>query len=251
MSPLQPQEAQQLSEKLSAMPPPARGEALAQIGAALPIGRLAALADQLDAKDKPQALAMKLGADRTSAGRVVGDLVLRGAQALKDKTVKKDDTALAGWRADIASQVRGTLGDERAENDVIDAAYFVRAAMDNDGTPIAGFNLEASTRMAIKMVIGEPLERNGVKTILPRGMDENAFDKALSIYTPDTLKAAAPSGTLYVRGQPVDLQRFSDSIGRYGFKRDGRGNYLPSSGGAFVTTDKEGQLPLRLPVSPQ
>jgi hypothetical protein len=79
-----------------------RAEVLAQTGAMLTAPRAIALADQLDKHDKPLALALKMGLDRTTAGRAASALVLRGAQALADKTVKKDDSALAGWKAEIA-----------------------------------------------------------------------------------------------------------------------------------------------------
>lgn len=247
ISPLQPAEASQLSDVLSAMPPPARGAALAQIAQGMPLGRLEALATQLDAKDKPQALALKF-TDQTNAGRPISDLILRGSQALADKTVKKDDTALAGWKAEIASLVRGTMGSEKLESDVIDAAYYVRAAMDQEGAGAQGFKIGDSAKDAVRLVIGQPMERNGVKTILPRGMDDSAFDKALSIYTPEVLKTQAPEGTFFLRGQPVTVDRFSQSLDRYAMTRDGKGNYIPSTGGAFVTIDKAGTKPLRLPV---
>jgi hypothetical protein len=86
---------------------------LAQTGAMLTAPRAIALADQLDKHDKPLALALKMGLDRTTAGRAASALVLRGAQALADKTVKKDDSALAGWKAEIAALVRGSIGDDR------------------------------------------------------------------------------------------------------------------------------------------
>lgn len=249
VSPLQPSEAAQFSSMLGAMPPPARAQVLGQVGAALPLGRVAALADQLDKTDKPQALALKLGADSTTAGRTVGELVLRGAQALKDKTVKRDDAALTGWRQEIAGLVRGTIGDERAENDIIDSAYYVRASLDNEGTAIPGFDLNASNRNAVRLVAGDLLERGNVKTFLPRGMTEETFDKALGQYTVDKMDLVAPGG-VFVRGQPVPMQRFVDSLTRYGMRKDSQGNFLPSSGGSLVTTDKEGRIPLRLPVSP-
>lgn len=250
VSPLQPGEAAQLGDVLSKMDPPARAQALAQIGTNMPLGRLEALADQLDSKDKPQALALKLGSDQTTAGRTVGELVLRGAQSIADKTIKKDDSTLTGWRAEISEMVRGTLGSQKAEQDVIDSAYYVRAAMENDGNAVPGFGMTATSAQAVRLVIGSPMERNGVKTLLPKGMDESGFDKALSNYTPEALKTVAPDGTFYLRGQPVPLQNFSDSLSRYGMQRDGKGNYLPMVGGAFITTDKAGQTPLRLPVSP-
>jgi hypothetical protein len=140
------------------------------------------------------------------------------------------------------------MGSEKLENDVIDAAYYVRAAMDQDGAGVQGFKIGDSAKDAVRLVIGQPMERNGVKTFLPHGMDDSAFDKALSIYTPEVLKTQAPEGTFFLRGQPVTLDRFSQSIDRYAMTRDGKGNYIPSTGGAFITIDKAGTRPLRLPV---
>jgi hypothetical protein len=246
VSPLQPIEAAALSQQLEKLPPPARAQALGTLGSMLTLPRLVALADQLDQHDKAQALAMKLGGDSTTAGRPIGELVLRGAQAIKDKTIKKDDTAIAGWRADIANMVRGTLGDDRAENDAIDAAYYIRAAMENDGTPAPGFSLKASTENAVRFAIGQPMERNGVKTLLPRGMSQGDFDKKLEAFTPDALRKIAPGGTVYVRGQATPIDRVSSSLGRMGMRRDGNGNFIPVSGNAMVTLDPEGRTPLRL-----
>jgi hypothetical protein len=248
VSPLKPDEATAWANSLASLPPEAKASELGVVGDQLSAPRLKVLADQIDAKNRPMALSLKLGADQTTAGRNVSALVLRGAQALSDKTVKRDDAVLSGWRAEISGMVRGTLGDPRAEDDVIDSAYYVRAAMDQDGIAPVGFKLPASMEHAIKLVIGLPIERNGVKMLLPRGMDENQFDKALSLYTPEVIKTIAPSGTVYLRGQPVTIQRFSDSLTRYGMKRDGNGNFLPSVGGAFITLDPAGQQPIRLPV---
>lgn len=248
ISPLQPDEAAQLSDVLGKMNPPARSQALAQIGQSLPLGRITALADQLDKSDKAQALALKLGSDQTNAGRQVSELVLTGAQAIKDKAIKRDDSTMTGWRATIAEKVRGTLGDARAEQDVIDSAYYVRAAMDLKGINAPGFHLGSDEEDAIKLVIGQPMDRGGVKTLLPKGMSENQFDDAMKVYTADVFKGLAPDGNLYVRGQPVSPARVANSLTNYGMRRDGKGNYLPVSGGAFITVDKEGQRPLRLPV---
>ena len=248
-SPLQPEEAAQLSGVLGNLPPPARAVALAQIGDRMPLGRRMELADQIAPKDKPISLALQV-TDQTSAGRQLSELILRGSQDLKDKTIKKDDAALSGWRSTIAGYIRDAGLGPKAEDAAIDSAYFVRAAMESDGSAMPGFKLTASEQQAVKMVLGQPMSRNGVKTFLPRGMDsEGDFDKALGTYTPDVLKGLAPEGNFYVRGQPVSLQRFADGITRYGMRTDGGGNYLPSSGGALVTTDKAGTTPLRLPVS--
>lgn len=250
VSPLQPIEVAALSDQLTKLAPPARAQALGTIGSMLTLPRLALLADQIDQHDKPMALAMKLGGDATTAGRPIGELVLRGAQAIKDKTIKKDDTALSGWRADISSMIRGTLGPDadRAESDAIDAAYYIRAAMENDGSPAPGFSLKASNENAVRFAIGQPMERNGVKTLLPRGMSQDDFDKKLGGFTPETLKPLVPSGTVYVRGQPQPIARLAATLDSMGMRRDGNGNFIPVSGNALVTIDAEGRTPLRLPI---
>jgi hypothetical protein len=67
---------------------------------------------------------------------------------------------------------------------VIDSAYYVRVAMDHEGSSAPGFNLTASNENAVKLVVGQPLERAGVKTILPRGMDENTFTEKVRASRP-------------------------------------------------------------------
>ncbi len=248
VSPLKPAEATAWADKLATLPPDARAAELGSVGAQLPAPRISALADQLDSKNKPLALALKLGADQTTAGRNTSALVLRGAQAIADKTIKRDDTALSGWRSEISGMVRGTLGDDRAEQDIIDAAYYVRASMDAEGTAVQGFDLKASNENAVRMVIGRPMEREGVKTILPRLMDESQFDAKLREFTPDVLRTMAPDGVVYIRNNPIKVEALSMGILSYGMKRDGRGNYIPVRGNALVTVDKAGTQPLRLGV---
>lgn len=249
VSPLQPNEAKAFADRLNSLPPADRAEVLGQTGALLSAPRAAALADQLDKHDKPLALALKMGLDRTTAGRAASTYVLEGSQALADKTVKKDESALSGWRADIATLVRGTLGDDKAEQDVIDAAYYVRAAMDKDGVAPAGYKpMSASAESAIAMVIGQPVTRGGQKTLLPRGMNESDFDTKLRGYTAAKLSEQSDNGYLYVRGQPVKVDVLANRIPDAALRRDGQGRYVPSINNAPVTLDPAGQMLLRLDV---
>lgn len=207
VSPLQPDEAGAFAQQLGAMPPEARAEVLAQTGAMLSAPRATALADQLDKKDRPLALALKMGLDRTTAGRAASSLVLRGAQAISDKTVKKDDTALAGWKAEIAGLVRGSIGDDQAESDVIDAAYYVRAAQEQEGIAPAGFKSSGNGAAdAVAMVAGTPITRAGVKTLLPRGMQESDFDNRLKAAVQKQVDAASTPPGMIERGN-IDLAK--------------------------------------------
>lgn len=243
VSPLQPKQAQVFSEQLQKLPPGPRADVLGQTGAQLSLGRISALADQLDKSNKPLSLALKLGAGRTSLDRSMAETLLRGADAIKDKTVKKDDAALTGWRTEISTMVRGTLGDQKAEDDAIDAAFYVRAGMDEPGYPG-----KVSNELAVALVLGRPYERGGVKTVLPRGMSEDDFVEKMRAYTPERLTQEIPSGVVYIRGQKRTIHQLSSALPGMGLKRNPAGGYTPVSGGAFVTLDEAGTVPLNLKV---
>jgi hypothetical protein len=221
---------------------------LAQTGAMLDVRRGSALAEQLDKQDKPLALALKLGLDRTDAGRTTAAIVLRGAQALQDKTVKKEDAVITGWRGEIAPLVRGTLGDERAENDVIDASYYVMAAQEIENiSPENRRGIGKGAKDAVELVIGLPVERAGLKTVLPRGMKERDFDERLKV-AGQRLRGQAPEGVVFVRGAPVKVDQIANRLTEYGLKRDGQGRYIPVIRNAPVTLDPQGTQLLRLDV---
>jgi hypothetical protein len=247
---LQPSELQASIPLLQAMPLSQRAEVLGQMGMQLDGPHLVALADQLDKGDKPMALAMKLGADRTNAGRTVSELVLKGAEALADKTVKKDDAVLVGWRAEISALVRGALGGvkgdglPKAEQDIIDAAFYVRAHSELASGVAPGFDKVSSNEHALSLVIGRPMERGGVKSFLPRGMKQDDFDEKLT--SPAT--ATQVPQTIYLRGQPVPREAFMSRLPTLGMRRDGASRYLPVSNNAMFTTDPEGLAPVRLVI---
>lgn len=248
VSPLQPNEAAAWAKTLKALAPADRAEQLARVSGLLSLPRAVALAEQIDKADRPLGLSLKLGMDRTTAGRTVSTLVQIGAQALADKTVKREDAALSGWRAEIAGLVRGTLGDDQAEQDVIDAAFYVRAAQDLEGSSPPGYKLKSGADEAVKLIIGQPIERGGVKTFMPRGMDERMFNDKLREFTPEVLRAAVPSGEVYVRGQPVKIELLANRLPTLGMKFASRGRYIPVAANAPVTLDKDGMQPLVLEI---
>lgn len=248
VSPLQPHEADAFAEKIKGLPDGPWSDVIGSIGAQLSAPRIAALADQVDKSDKILSLALKLGTDGTNAGRKVSMLVRRGATLLADKAIKRDDSVFTGWRKEISGLIRGTLGDSRAEQDAIDAAYFVRASMDSEGTAVPGFGLNASNRNAVKMVLGEPIERAGVKTFAPKGMDEGTFNGMVRAYTPEVLASMVPGGKVYIRGQERSVSQLATSLPDMGLTRDGQKRYIPVASGALVTLDKAGTIPLALEI---
>ena len=242
---LRPAEVPQAIAQLQSASIRDRTEILGQLGGMLDTKRQAVLAEQLDKGDDSLSLTLKLGADRTTAGRMVAELVQVGKQALGDKTVKKDETALSGWKADIAAHVRGSIGDPKAEDEIIRAAYYVRAAQELDGARAPGFTrgFGNGAEDALAMVIGKPLDRGGVKTFLPKGMNESQFDtKAREVL------AAGAGQTVYSRGQPVTVEALAQRLSGYGMRMVRPGEYMPMTNNAPFTVDKEGRQPLRLRV---
>jgi hypothetical protein len=135
-----------------------------------------------------------------------------------------------------------------AESDVIDAAYYVRAAQEQEGIAPAGFKSSGNGAAdAVAMVAGTPITRAGVKTLLPRGMSERDFDTKLTA-AGQSLLQQAPMGQVYVRGAPVPVRNIVTHLGEYGLKRDGQGRYIPVVRSAPVTLDPQGQQMLRLEV---
>lgn len=245
ISPLRPSEATAWGQRLAALPPDQAAEALGQAGERLGAPQITAMADQLDKSNDALSLSLMLGTDRTTAGRTVSALVLRGHAAIKDKTIRRDETALTGWKSEIAKMIDGTLGDREAETKAKQAAYYVRAAMEVEGGQAPGFDRfsDASNVGAVAMVMGQPVERGGTKTFLPRGMKEAEFnDKAQASLAPLAGK------TLYVRGQPVTAESLASRLTEYGLTRDGQGIYTPVRNGALVTLDPQGQQPLKMKV---
>ena len=241
VSPLRPDEVQSVQQVLSAAPVEKRGEILGQIGAVLPPARIAKLAEQLDKGDRPTALMLMAGADRTTAGRALASRIGLGAQAIKDKIVKRDDSVLTGWRSEISTMIRGTIGDAREEQNAIDAAYYVRAAMDVDG-----YEFKTGNQQAVEMVIGRIVDRGGEKTTAPKGMTLDDFDTKLRSYDAARLESISP--TYWIRGKEVKPAWLASRITEMGLKRDSKGRYVPFYNGAAVTTDKESQTPLMLEV---
>lgn len=251
VSPLQPEEARQFMTLLNQSDEVQQSRALAQASTGLSLGQINALASQLKDGNKAYGIALRLGSENTTAGRMVSELVLRGHRAIRDKIIKRDDAALTGWRSQIAPLVQGTLGSEEAENDVIDAAFYVLAAQDVDGAKAPGFTrgFGSGAEDAVAMVVGQPVTLQGVKTLLPRGMKESDFFDAMHARAPDQVKAIAPSGKVYWRGREMNFQTdVLPNLETYGMQRDPSGRYVPTTRGFMLTADPAGTIPLAIRV---
>lgn len=257
VSPLQPRQVQKFSEQLAALPPGPRADILGRIGDPLNLDRIHALVEQLDKTNKPLALMLRAGSGKTTFDRAASETLARGVDALRDKTIKPDDAAVTGWRAEIATKLRGTLGSEKDEQDMIDAVFYTRAGMEEPGYP-GGASIDA----AIRLAVGQHVNRGGIKTILPKGMTTDDLADKLRTFTPEVLRGIVqPAGAagagrgdapvVYFQGQPRTLDQLSSALQSIGLRRNPNvpGTYVPvTANGSFVTLDAAGTQPLNIPL---
>ena len=229
VSPFQPQEAEQIGRIIQSLPPDQQSSALAGISQVIANPeRIAALAQQIDAKDKVLGTAMIVGDLNTTQGRYVSELIIKGNRAIKDKAIMMDDKKETGWRGSIAKEVGDAFPNQEVRQRVIDAAFLVQAGFAAEGG-------NADIKRAIRLVAGEVVEFNGSKIPLPRGMEEGTFTKWLKGVTPATIAAQAPGGQVYVGNKAVAVDQFVKSLPDAVLVSAGAGRYNVRAGMGLVT----------------
>lgn len=235
VSPLLPEEAEALAGTLNSLAPSARSTAIAALSRTVPPKQMAAIAKQIDSKDRALALSMALGSSGTTAGRNTSELVLKGAQALKDKGVKLDSSAVTGTRARAAEYLGDAL-QGKAREDVLDTAQFIFAGLESEGSG----NIDRAVRLAIG---GDVIERNGRKLPIPAGVDADKFDQVLT----NSARRTVGANKVYVAGRPMESAQFLQALPGAQLEPVGAGRYMVRAGGTLVTTD--GKKPLVLGVT--
>lgn len=228
VSPLTNDEAETLGSTINALPVQQRATALATLGRSIGPQAAAGLAAQIDKKDKALALALQFGTASTTEGRTTAEIILRGQQALKDKTVKPETPAVDGWKAKIAMEVDGVYRNQKQADDVKEAAFLIMSGLQSEG---AG-NVKQAVNLAAG---GRIVERNGAKIPLPAGVDEDAFDAKLRSLTPSNFANQVQGNEVRVGGQPVPLDAFVQSLPDAQLINAGRGRYNVLHGGRVVT----------------
>jgi hypothetical protein len=234
VSPLLPEEADALAGTLGNLAPAARSTAIAALSRAVPPKQMAAIAKQIDGKDRALALSMALGSAGTTSGRFTSELVLKGAQAIKDKGVKLDSSAVTGVRARAAEYLGDAL-QGKAREDVLDTAGLIFAGMEAEGSG----DINRAVRMAVG---GDVIERNGRKLPIPAGVDPDKFEAAVQ----SSARKAVGTGKVYLGGKPMEAAAFVQALPGAELEPVGAGRYIVRSGAGLVTTD--GKKPLILGV---
>lgn len=243
ISPLQPIEAEALTKAIKSLPIDQQASALGEIGKM--VGdpeRIAMVSRQINDKDGHMGLAMAYTNAQTTEGRTTAELILKGSQAIRDKTVKIDGMAESGWRATIAKSIRGAFSDQEMENKYVDSAFLIAAA--NGGSDID---------RAVRLATGGIIDFNGSKVPMPYGMTadgqssgEKKFKAAIGAITPDDITAQAPDGSVRVGATSMPVDQFVKTLPDARLVHAGQGLYNVRSGNALVTNAAGQRITLKV-----
>ena len=235
VSPLLAEEAQKLGGILQALPVNQRAERLSQIAALMPAGQAQALAQQMYAgqteSGKALGLALALGTARTTAGRTTAELALKGAEALKSKTIKEETKAVDGWRGQINAQLAAVFPNPQQAEMYGEAARLILAGLVAEG---AGGS-ERDAKQAVRLAIGGSLvEHNGARIPVPAGMGAEDVRRRTQSLTPADMAAQLPDGKVYINRIPMDSAAFLAGLPDAKLQYAGRGRYHVVTGGTLA-----------------
>lgn len=245
ISPLDALEASNLRDQLNALPPKQKADSIALLSDKMGPKFSIALAQQLDAKDKPLALAFKAGSDRTTEGRYSSELIIEGAQALKDGTAAKDSAKLTGWTSAIANQVsrtsdaEGVFLNQEMENDVKESALYIAAYIAKEN---GGSSTDIGRAVRLAMGTGQIIERQGRKVPIPAGMKEWEFNQRLESITAKDIGA----DTVIAGGVAMPADRFVTSLPGQQLAIAGKNRYFVMVGGRPVKKPDGSLVTLRI-----
>jgi hypothetical protein len=232
ISPLQPQEAEQIGRLVRALPPDQQSSALASFSTLIgDPDRLTAFAQQVDKKDPVLATMMMIGDLKTTAGRYVMELGLKGERAIKDKSITIDSKREFGWHGGIAKEIGDAFPSDDIRKRMIEAAYYVNAGFVAEGG-------SADLQRAVRLTAGRIVEHNGSRIPLPRGMEENDFEKRLKAITPAALAAQTPGGQVFIGKTGIPVEQFVKSLPDAVLVHAGPGKYNVRAGMGLVTNQQ-------------
>jgi len=233
VSPLTNDEAQQVGQMINALPVQQRSSALAALGQAIGPQAAAGLAAQIDKQDKALSLALQYGASKTTQGRYTSELILKGQQALKDKTAKVDAMAESGWRAQIAQEIGDAYPNQRQAEDVKESAFLIAAGLASEGR----VDPKNAVRLAAQ---GSIVDHNGRKIPLPAQVSQSDFEERLRSLTPANFSGQVKDGSVHVGDQAVPIADFVKNLPAAQLISLGSGRFTVLSGGR-IATNSEGR----------
>lgn len=244
VSPLRPAEADGLAETINALPVPERTKMLGAIQTAIGPERMRAVAEQLKNKDGTLGIAAAYQAldMKTETGVNLGEIVLRGAEARKNKTVKIDEAAETGLEAQVRKAVEGAYATPGATNAAVEASMTIWAGLKADGRSV-------SPTEAVRIATGGVTEHNGQKIPMPYGWDDRRVKRSIASITPEYVQAQAGSDKpLWIGSQQMLPEDVARMIPRAQLRSAGPGRYAIRIGDNLVTTDGRRPFTIALPT---
>lgn len=249
VSPLSAEVTREVFTRISTMPAPQRAQTLATLAQSMPPEQAQALAAQLDGQSKSDqnrgfAAALQAGADRTTQGRYTSEVILKGMQALQDKTIKEEKTPVDGWSGRIAKITGDVYRNPREAEFIAAKARFILAGKVAEGAS----GSERDVSEAVTLAAGGYIrEHNGQRIPLPTGMDSlSTFRDRLKATKPEAL--GLPDGKVYVNGQAMDAAAFLSALPDAKLTYWTRGKYFVQAGGSFAA--KADGNPVVIEVAP-
>ncbi len=244
VAPLTVEEAQNVSKFLTSQAPDQRARSIQALSQVVPPRQAQALAAMMDKDDRPTAIAFGLGASRTTFDRPTAELVLKGADALKNKTVKEEKNAVDGWQGRINATLAGVYGNPEQTSMVADAARFILAGKVVEGASGG----DGDVRSAIDLAVGGKLsDVNGTQVVIPAGVQRKDLDARMRQYPADELAKQLPDGKVYVRGVPMESSQFLASLPSAQLRTVGRGRYAVVGGGSIITNSQGQPIVVEVP----
>jgi hypothetical protein len=241
-SPFQPEEIENVGKMVRSLPIDQAATMLSRFGEVMGNSeRVATAAKQLHDKDGVLGLAMMFANSKTTQGRTTAELVLRGAQAEKDGSIKPDAAKETGWKATIATEVRGAYTNREAEDNVVRAAFLIAGANGGD------------VDNAVLLATGGVVNFNGSKVPLPYGMasgglddGEKKFRKAIEAVAPETITAQAPDGQVRAGPAVLSIDEFVRTLPDARLIHGGQGLYYVRAGNTMVTNAQGKPIGIRI-----
>lgn len=239
VSPFTSDETRDLFTRIASQPAAQRSQTLAALSQSMPPDQAQALAAQLDSQSKSDqnrgfAAALQAGADRTTAGRYTSEIILKGMQALQDKTIKEEKTPVDGWRGKIAKITGEVYRNPREAEFMADKARFILAGKVAEGAS----GSERDVTEAINLAAGGIVrEHNGQRIPLPVSVETpSQFRDRLKALKPEQL--SLPDGKVYVNTgaavQAMPAAEFLATLPDAKLTYWKRGMYFVQAGGTFA-----------------
>lgn len=241
VSPLTSDEVSRVADMLTALPADQHARQVAAITDRMTPEQGQALATQLDRKDRALSLEIAAASSKTASGKYVSEWIARGAQSVRDKTIKEDSTAMTGLRAQLAAEVGDALSG-KAREDVIDAARLAYL-----GQQAAG--ISPSAQGVVALVLGGPLvEHNGKRIPVPQGIDREGLLDRLRRMPVSVISGQAPDGFVYsTSGRPLGVPEFLAELPQAQLEPAGYGRYMVRSGAGIAVNQHGAPILLQVP----